>query len=410
MKPQTIKWVDVNIGRFICFLLTMWRNFVGLFTSKNTKEPERILFIKFIEQGATVLAYSALKRAIDKVGRENVFFCVFSENRPILDLINIIPEENVLEIRDNNFRVFLLDTFKALIKMRKLKIDSTVDMEFFSRASAIFGYLSGASKRVGLHRFTSEYASRGRLLTHEVQHHSYIHTSRAYLLLVERLLRDDKEVPSLKIPVSDLKVEVPTFVASDEELSQLKEKLKKEVNGNLPERIVLINPNASDMLPLRKWETENFIELTRRLMAETEDVLFVLTGAPKEAPFLNEIVEQFQSPRVISMAGKTTLRELHCLYAVSDLLITNDSGPAHFASMTDINILVLFGPETPQLFGPIGQRVHIIWKALACSPCVNAINHRFSPCHNNQCMQQITVEEVATKAAEILKETSLALK
>lgn len=410
MKPQTIKWVDVNIGRFICFFLTIWRSVVRLFVSPKNKEPKRILFIKFIEQGATVLAYTAVKKAVDQVGRENVFFCVFSENRPILDLIDIIPKENVLEIRDNNFRVFLVDTLKALLKMRRLKIDSTVDMEFFSRASAIFGYLSGASKRVGLHRFTSEYAYRGKLMTHEVQHHAYMHTSKAYLLLVERLLRNDKEVPALKIPVSELKVEVPKFFPSHEELSQFKEKLSQEVGGTLPARIVLVNPNTSDMLPLRKWETEKFVELTNRLIAKTEDTLFVLTGAPKEVPHLDEIIRQFQSPRIISMAGKTTLRELLCLYAVSDLLITNDSGPAHFASMTDIHILVLFGPETPQLFGPIGQRVHVVWKALACSPCINAVNHRFSPCHNNQCMQQITVDEVEAKALEIVEKTALTAK
>ena len=38
------------------------------------------------------------------------------------------------------------------------------------------------------------------------------------------------------------------------------------------------------------------------------------------------------------------------LYTLSELLITNDSGPAHFASMTPITVITLFGPETPLLF------------------------------------------------------------
>ena len=102
------------------------------------------------------------------------------------------------------------------------------------------------------------------------------------------------------------------------------------------------------------------------------------------------------------MAGKTSLRELFLLYELSDLLVTNDSGPAHFASMTDTSILVLFGPETPQLFGPLGDGIEIIWKGLACSPCVNAFNHRFSPCTDNQCMHQITVDEVYERVGGIL--------
>jgi ADP-heptose:LPS heptosyltransferase len=62
--------------------------------------------------------------------------------------------------------------------------------------------------------------------------------------------------------------------------------------------------------------------------------------------------------------------------------------------MTDIHSIVLYGLETPALFGAIGGRSHIIHTGLACSPCVNAFNHRFSPCKNNLCMQSISVEEV----------------
>jgi ADP-heptose:LPS heptosyltransferase len=62
--------------------------------------------------------------------------------------------------------------------------------------------------------------------------------------------------------------------------------------------------------------------------------------------------------------------------------------------MTGIHSIVLYGPETPRLFGAIGGRSHIIHAGLACSPCVNAFNHRFSPCRNNVCMQSISVEQV----------------
>jgi len=94
------------------------------------------------------------------------------------------------------------------------------------------------------------------------------------------------------------------------------------------------------------------------------------------------------------MAGETTLRQLIVLYTMADVLVTNDSGPGHFSSMTDITSIVLFGPETPAVFGPLGRQTRIVRSDLACSPCVNAFNHRFSPCNNNVCMQMIEVEEV----------------
>src|SRR3954464_14153023 len=62
--------------------------------------------------------------------------------------------------------------------------------------------------------------------------------------------------------------------------------------------------------------------------------------------------------------------------------------------MTDITSIVLFGPEPPALFGPLGPRTRVVRADIACSPCVNAFNHRFSPCNNNVCMQMIPVDEV----------------
>ena len=87
------------------------------------------------------------------------------------------------------------------------------------------------------------------------------------------------------------------------------------------------------------------------------------------------------------LAGRTTLRELFAVYDACDVLLTNDSGPGHFSSLTDIHTIVLFGPETPALYGPLGRNAHVLYTGLACSPCVNALNHRFSPCQNNVCMQ-----------------------
>ena len=198
MTPATIRWIDINIGQVSCFGLTLWRKVTRVFGGKKPTAPKKIVFIKFIEQGATVLAYSAIKRAVETVGRENVYFCVFKPNRPILDLIGIIPEENVIQLDDSGLFRFLGDALKAMFKIRRLGIDSSIDMEFFSRASAIFAYMSGVRNRVGLHRFTSEYPYRGDLLTHKVAHNAYLHTSKAYLVLVEALLQGPGEIPLLK--------------------------------------------------------------------------------------------------------------------------------------------------------------------------------------------------------------------
>lgn len=363
------------------------------FAGSSRPAPRKILFLKFIEQGATVLAQDAIARATARVGRENIYFCVFESNRAILDVIGTVPPENVICIRDGAMSTFVADFLSAAMAVRRNRIDAVIDMEFFSRASAIFSFLSGASTRVGLHRFTGELPYRGDLMTHRIQYLPQLHISVLYSVLLEAAFHDPQDEPLLKVPLDRLRAvsrpSLPAFTPTADELEQMRARL-----GTTTGPIVVLNPNASDLLPLRKWQTRRFGELATRILRQYPNALVVLTGAPSERAIADALAQELASPRVMSVAGQTSLRELLTLYTVADVLVTNDSGPAHFASLTPVHTVVLFGPETPRLFGSLAPATTIIWKELACSPCVSVFNHRLSPCRNNVCMQLITVDEV----------------
>ena len=104
--------------------------------------------------------------------------------------------------------------------------------------------------------------------------------------------------------------------------------------------------------------------------------------------------DRLNHERIACMAGRTSLRELVTLYGLSDVLITNDSGPAHFAATTQIQIISLFGPETPELYRPLSEHGQALSARLACSPCINVFNQRQSACTDNQCMAALTVDHV----------------
>ena len=91
------------------------------------------------------------------------------------------------------------------------------------------------------------------------------------------------------------------------------------------------------------------------------------------------------------------------LFGLAEVLVTNDSGPAHFAALTSIDVVALFGPETPLLFAAPGPRSHPIWAGIACSPCVNAFNNRQTACRDNACMKSITVEQVYATVRRIYR-------
>ncbi len=406
MNPETIRKIDIGLGKIACFKLTCLRRIVELFPVSKPPLPPigKILFIKLIEQGATVLACGAIRRAVQMAGRGNVFFLVFEENREILDIMDLIPKENILEIRNKGFIVFLFDLLRNLFVIRRLSIDTAIDMEFFARASAVISFLTGAKRRVGFHRFTSELPYRGDLMTHRIHYNPYLHTAQTYLLLVEALEMPPGDIPLPKKAVKSIPEEPPKFNPSPEETAHLKGLLSREgVDWKASGPVILLNPNASDMLPLRKWPLENFISLASSVLKYYPEARLVITGAPAEKEAADQFCLKFASSRVVSLAGKTTLRELLVLYVLADVLVTNDSGPAHFASLTNINSVVLYGPETPKLFGAIGKNSHAIYAKLACSPCVNAFNHRFSPCTNNLCMKSISPEEVYGKVRECLE-------
>ncbi len=193
-----------------------------------------------------------------------------------------------------------------------------------------------------------------------------------------------------------------TFTPTEDEVQSVERKLCDITGCDAVPPIVLLNANCSDLLPLRRWDEDNFVALAGRLLDSDPDLRIAFTGAPDEAPPIDKLVARIDSPRCVSLAGRTTLRELLVVYGLSELLITNDSGPAHFATLTGIDVLCLFGPETPELFGSLSPRSHVLWANTACSPCVSAYNNRVSRCSDNICMQRIGVDVVHTQATTLL--------
>src|SRR6478672_8827216 len=393
---QTLQGTDRWVGAPLCAILTFLRKTFESTGRSGPRQFRRILFVKFAEQGSTVLAYPAILRAIEMVGRENVYFVVFEDNRFILDAMEIIPDRNVITIATNSVFGLATGALRAVLHVRKIGIDAVVDMEFLTRFSAILTFMTGARARVGFHTFFGDGPYRGDLMTHRLLYNPHLHTSQMFEAMVEALTRDPAVLPTFdfKPPATQ---PFAKFNPAPGEAAEVDALLRREnpAVGSAP--LILLNPNASDLLPLRRWPPMRYVELSRRLLERYPDLFIAFTGAPAEATANNRLAAEVNSNRVILLAGKTALRQVLVLYTRSEILVTNDSGPAHFASMTPIRVVTLFGPETPALFGARSSNATALWAGIACSPCVNAYNNRQSVCRNNICMQTITVDAVFEK-------------
>ena len=331
-----------------------------------------------------------------------LYFVIFAQNAGVLALTDTISDANITTIRTTSLWHLALDTLAFLWWTRRNAIDTVVDLELFSRFSSLLTGLSGANRRVGFYRFHSEGLYRGEMLTHRVAYNPHIHIAKNYIALINALLSPTPTVPYSKTVIADEELTValrqPSTLTREVLVTRIKELFPSFDSGRF--RVVLVNPTSSDMLPERRWRSERFVELIQRILAANSDVLVLITGAPSERTAAQKLASQCND-RCIAFAGHFTLSDLPALHSLAVTMVTVDSGPAHFAAASGLPTIVLFGPETPNLYRPLGN-TKTIYAGLACSPCATASNHRRSACNDNVCMQAISVEQVFAAVTDVL--------
>jgi ADP-heptose:LPS heptosyltransferase len=395
MKIDTVRKVDYWAGIPVCFLLSLWdRVSKILLPQKKKRSPlKKFLFIELSEMGSAILAFPTLKALTREYPGAELFFMIFEKNRASVDLLKIVPRENVLTIREKTLGAFLTDVFKTISRMRREGIDVVFDLELFTRVTSILTYLSGAPVRVGFHKFRMEGLYRGDLHSHKIQYNFQQHISKSFLSFLDVLRYPAKDWPTMDGAISDSRLETASYQASESGKSGIRGKIRKRFPGfNESSRIIIMNPSAGE-IPIRAWPLENYVELARQLLEDPNRIV-VLMGAGADRETTARLAKKLSDPRCVDLTGETTFEELMDLFCVSEALITNDSGPAHFASLTGIKNFVFLGPESPFLYGPLGENTHVYYSNFPCSPCLTAFNHRNTSCTDSKCLQAISVEEV----------------
>ena len=394
MNVNTMRKIDYWFGIPLCFLLSIPSYIFKVLRIKvkPAKAPDKIAFIKLSELGAIVLSYPLLSRIKKEYPSAELFFLTFEKNKGIFKLLNgIVEDNNILTIRETAPLAFILDTLKVIWQLRRKGVDIIFDLEFFSRFSAIIAYLSGSKKRAGLHHYTFEGLYRGSLLTHKVQYNPLNHVSKTYLSFAQAVSTGSKDHPQLDSAITQEELVFPEY-ASKPRIKENIEKRLKDLGISGKRRIFLLNPGEG-VLPLREWPLDNFISLSNLILQDNSSCILIIgtEGATKKSGLMRGAIS---NSRCIDFTGKTSLEELMELFLISEALISNDCGLVHLAMLTKIKKFILFGPESPQVFGPVDKNSHIIYSNWPCSPCLSALNHRNSDCSENKCLKTIDPEMV----------------
>lgn len=403
LSVDTMRTIDHRIGVPLCALATpfvMLFDWIKTLIAGPAATPRKLLFVELSEMGSAILVDPAMRDAQAR-GAE-IFFLIFKSNKASLTLLNTVPAANIFTIDASSLVSLVLDTIKFLFQARARNIDTVIDLELFSRFTALLTGLCGARRRVGYHIFHGEGLWRGNMLTHKVHYNPHIHIAKNFMALIHAAFSSKAEQPFSKVHITDASIQIAQAVIQPSDKQAVLERIERLAReaqrpftlGQQP--LLLVNPNASELLVQRRWAPESFSALIVALQKKWPDCLILITGSPAEQAYVENVRAGANVPNALNFAGQVSFAELPALYTLADVMVTNDSGPGHFSSVTGLHTVVLFGPETPALYGSLGKSIPITAQ-LACSPCVSAANHRKTPCSDNACMRAISVDQVLEK-------------
>ena len=258
--------------------------------------------------------------------------------------------------------------------MRALAFDVVIDCELFARVSSIFSFLSGAPVRVGFFRHTQEGLYRGTFINRRVMYNPYTHLTQQFVGLAEAI--DSAHDPGRQgcAPAAHRNSR-RSCRFPDGELRGGRRAAARRVSLAIEGKsLVLVSPSGG-ILPIRAWPMEHYRTLCASLLDDGHAVAII--GLSGDKPFGQELVAHCRSPYCIDLTGYTkTVRHLLALFHHASLLVTNDGGPGQFAAITPVPTIILFGPETPVLYGTLSRNSHCFHLGIPCSPCLTAYNHR----------------------------------
>ena len=150
------------------------------------------------------------------------------------------------------------------------------------------------------------------------------------------------------------------------------DRMLKEV----PRPFVIFHPGARCNRN-KRWEVEKFVQLGRDLRDE-KGVTIVVVGGAEDVP-LADLIRARLGDRVVSFAGRASLRHTAAMCESAELYVGNDSGPLHVAASTGVPIVAIFASSNPANFAPPGDNVTVVTPEDECAPCLHFPGYNWLP-------------------------------
>ena len=277
----------------------------------------------------------------------------FLENHPLINKLWVFDKDRWKRI--SNLGQTLRETASLRRGLKEQNFDVAVDLSGLLR-SGLITMASGARVKLG---FSDSNEGSPFFYSHKLKGGSKIHAVDRYLKLAGAIGCD---LHPINYPFAPYPENPP-------------------ICRDLPEEYAVIVPSAGK--EANRWPVDRFGRLAARLALPS-----VVIGGTSDVGIAKEVV-RIAGKNAVSLAGKTSLKELIPLIKKAKFMITNDTGPMHIAAGLNVPVFAIFGPANPVRTGPYGSIHKIIREEMDCSPC-----YRWKPCSHWKCMKNITVERV----------------
>jgi ADP-heptose:LPS heptosyltransferase len=395
-ESALLRFSDRYIGQLICCLLSPFKR------KRKISACRRILFIEFFEMGAAIMSYSALKYVKSKLPECELHVLCVSGNKESWELLGLVPVQNIHGVEAKGMWRFLFSLLGTVGGLRQRRFDLVVDLDKFTRLSAIVSFLVGARQVAAFYHYEYEGLYRGQLIDIPCAFNQNAHIAKNFLALCKSALAEEQHYPNYKGVVKNSEILLPTFKSDPELAGQIRERVRATFPDWSGGPLVLVNPDVGPNLAIRNYPVGHYVEVTSGILERSADARVLLIGVLGNAAVCEKIVGAVRNERCRNFCGRTrSLVELLELINFSRLLISNDNGPIHFASLTQTPIVALFSTDSPFVYGPLGNCV-ILYTFFHCSPCISFLNNKRSRCTNNLCLQTLEPAKVLESAMRVM--------
>jgi len=385
----------------------------------------KILILKPSSLGDVVQALPVLRLLKLHWPQSEIFWWIDSSLAPLLegdpDLAGVVRFER----RRWASPAYWPEMWRSIHWMRAQNFDLVIDIQCLSR-SGMFAWLANGKFLIGLddpregaRGFYDVIARRPSYHTHAVD----------WYLEVLKLLGvpvhwNFNWLPERREISAKVKQQMDTFVATaggpyrpERELSPTRSAphLTPDTPHFAPAVWIILQPGARWLN--KRWPVENFAALAGQLSKTRPNVRFAILGGESDRE-LGAAIAKADSSRCLDLTGKISLPEMVEWIRLSDLMISNDTGPMHVAAALGKPVVAIFGPTEPRRTGPYrperelsptrGTRLtpdiphlapNVIQTKLPCVPCMKPW------CANPkqlECLHTIAPAQAASLAEKLL--------